>query len=387
VITLVKKFFEAIGRYFIQTDLLLLFITLAASAYGFVLVFSATHGSTRNVITQVIAIGLGIAGMIVLSKIDYHDIAHIWKILAVVGIILLFVPYIHPHTVKGSADLSWLDLGFITVQPAEFVKIIFVITFSKHYDMIKDELKSIKNVLLLALHALVPIAIITVEQDMGMALVFILMFVFMMFAGSVQLRYFAVIGVGVLIGAPVIWNLSKFKVQRMRIMSLFDPTNAKYSYYAQQQISGRSAIGSGEIWGYGLFHGPKTQSSLTSGLLPERQNDMIFAVAGEELGFVGCVLILVIFIILLVKLISDARKSKDTLGAMICIGIFSSFAVQMMINLGMVLVVLPVIGISLPFFSSGGSSLLSSFFAVGMALSVYMHRKNSMFTSQGRDLI
>jgi rod shape determining protein RodA len=110
---------------------------------------------------------------------------------------------------------------------------------------------------------------------------------------------------------------------------------------------------------------------------------MIFAVAGEELGFIGCVLILVIFTLLLIRLIHIARNSKDSLGSMICIGIFASFAVQMMINVGMVLMLLPVIGISLPFFSSGGSSVTSCFFAVGIALSVYMHRSEALFT--GRD--
>jgi rod shape determining protein RodA len=119
--------------------------------------------------------------------------------------------------------------------------------------------------------------------------------------------------------------------------------------------------------------------------LPEKQNDMIFAVAGEELGFIGCMLILIIFLVLLIKLIMNARQAKDSLGAMICIGVFASFAVQMMINLGMVLSVLPVIGISLPFFSSGGSSTMSSFFAVGLVLSVVMHRKLNLFADPDRN--
>jgi rod shape determining protein RodA len=379
-----KTVLNAIWRYIKQTDLLLIFITLSASAYGFVLVYSATHGNKHNMATQVTAIALGIIGMIIISKIDYHDFAQLWKLLAIAGIILLLVPYIHPLKVPGSKDLSWLNLGFMTVQPAEFVKIIFIVTFAKHYDLIKDNLRSVKNVLLLTLHAAVPIGIISFEQDMGMALVFLLVFVAMMFAGNVQLRYFAVAGVAVLICAPILWGLKMFSTQRNRIMSLFDPNNPLYSRYADQQISGRSAIGSGELWGYGLFHGPKTQSAIV-GLLPEKQNDMIFAVTGEELGFIGCMLVLVIFVVLLVRLIMNANKARDSLGSIICVGIFASFAVQMMINLGMVLMVMPVIGISLPFFSSGGSSTLSSYFAVGVVLSVYMHRKNSMFSSQDRD--
>jgi rod shape determining protein RodA len=376
-----KWFFSAIWRYIRQTDLFLIFITLSASAFGSVLVFSATHGSKSQMITQVGAILLGIASMIVISKIDYHDFAALWKILAVAGVILLLVPYLHPSMNAGSEDLSWLKIGSNTVQPSEFVKIIFVITFAKHYDMVKDKLRSIKTILLLCVHAAVPIGIIVLQKDMGMALVFILIFVIMIFAGNLQLRYFAAAGVLLLVSAPLIWNIVFGGTQRKRIFALFDPTNPLYSDTAAQQISAQKAIGSGELWGYGLFHGPRTQSTI-AGMLPERRNDMIFAVAGEELGFIGCMAVIVILVVLLLRLIMNAWRAKDSLGAMICVGIFASFTVQMLINLGMVLMVMPVIGISLPFFSSGGSTTLSSYLAIGVVLSVHMHRKTSMFSSQ-----
>jgi rod shape determining protein RodA len=162
---------------------------------------------------------------------------------------------------------------------------------------------------------------------------------------------------------------------KYRILSLFNPI--KYAADAYQQTQGRSAIGAGEIWGYGLFQGPITQGPVS--LLPEKQNDMIFAVAGEGLGFVGCMLILVIFIALFVRIIIDSKKSKDSMGSLICIGIFVSFAVQMIVNIGAVLLLFPITGISLPFFSSGGSSIVACFMAIGIVLAVYMHRNNSMF--------
>jgi rod shape determining protein RodA len=375
-----KPVFGAVWRYLKQTDLFLILLTLAASAFGLVLVYSATHGLKRYAVTQVVAILLGIVGMIIISKIDYHDVASLWKFLAGAGIILLLIPYVHPYTVAGSEDLSWLKIGSQTVQPSEFVKLFFVLTFSKHYDMVKENIKSFKTVALLTLHAMVPIGIIVIQKDMGMALVYILIFGFMMFAGNIQLRYFIAALVAALVSAPLLWA-KVGDTQRYRIMALFDPTNPKYANTAVQQMYARLAIGSGEFWGYGLFHGPRTQSQMTSGLLPERQNDMIFAVAGEELGFIGCMAIIILLLVLLIRLIADARKSKDALGSMICIGIFASFTVQILINLGMVLTLMPVIGISLPFFSYGGSSMLSSFLAIGVVLSVYMHRKTSMFAS------
>ena len=370
-----KNFAGAIWRYIRQTDRMLILVTMLACTYGMLLVISATHGSRTKVVTQAVGIAIGLIGMVVISRIDYHEIAGFWKYIAIAGVILLLLPYVHPHMVKGSADLSWLDLGFTTVQPSELVKILFVVTFSKHYDMVREKLTSPISVALLCLHALVPIGIIVIQQDMGMALVFILMFASMLFAGGVQLRYFSAAGVLLLIGSPVLWKFLG-ATQKNRILALFDPN--KYPTTSQQQTQGVSAIGSGEFWGYGLFHGPKTQSTI-AGLLPERQNDMIFAVAGEELGLIGCLAIFMVVLILLSRVISDSRRARDPLGAMICVGIFSSFAVQIIINLGMAMMVLPVIGISLPFFSSGGSSMVASLWAIGVVLSVYMHRKTSLF--------
>lgn len=372
------KVFRAVGRYFRQTDLVLVLAAATASVLGLFLVLSATHSQSRVFLVQIFSIAIGIALMVVLSRIDYHDIAGLWKFLAVAGILLLLAPYVLPHQRNGSADLSWINLGFTTLQPSEFVKIIFVLTFARHFEAVKEHITSPLNVLLLALHAMIPVGIIIAQKDWGMALVFSLMFLCMTFAAGVQLRYFVGLGILALAGAPILWKVMG-DTQRHRILALFDPESTDLIDIARQQLSGVSALGSGELFGFGLFHGPRTQGKLS---LPERQNDMIFAVVGEELGFVGCVLVLLIFIVLLYRLLHDARQARDGMGSMICIGIFSAFAVQMMINIGMVLMLLPVIGISLPFFSSGGSSMVSSYMAVGVALSVYMHRKTEIFAGQ-----
>lgn len=379
-----RKVINAVWRYIRQTDMVLVLTAVLASVYGLLLVLSATnatHTSSRTFVMQIVGILIGIVGMVVISRIDYHDMTNMWKIAAAGGIIMLLLPYVHPYTVSGSADLSWINLGFTTIQPAEFVKLCFILTFAKHYDTVKERLTSPLNVILLVLHAMVPIGIIVVQQDMGMAFVYVGMFACMLFASGVQLRYFAIGAVMLLASAPVIWNDIFGKTQRHRILALFDPENSSLKDVSLQQLYGRSAIGSGELWGYGLFHGPRTQSSI-SGQLPERQNDMIFAVAGEELGFIGCILILLLFLILTIRLLRQARMARDSLGSMICIGVFSAFMMQVFINIGMVLMVLPVIGITLPFFSAGGSSMVASYWLIGLALSVYMHRKNEIFAVQ-----
>ncbi len=371
-----KIFFGAVWRYIKRTDLFLIFVTLAATVYGFVLVYSATQGSGRTVLVQVIGAAVGLIVMVLLSKIDYHSVTNLWKYIAI-GCVLLFVlTLIVGKSRAGSSDKSWIWLGSVTIQPAEFIKVAFVLTFAKHCDMVKENINSPRNILLLLLHALIPICFLVLQKDMGMMLVFLFIFAAMMFAANVKLRYLCGAGIATFISAPIIWSKVLGATQKNRILALFDPS--KYPQDAYQQTQGLKAIGSGEIFGYGLFNGPITQGSAY--LLPEKQNDMIFAVAGEELGLLGCLLILIIIAVFLIRIIIAAKKSKDGLGAIICIGIFASFAVQMLINIGAALMLFPITGISLPFFSSGGSSVVSCYLAVGVVLSVYMHQSDTIFS-------
>lgn len=379
-----KKFFAAIIRYFKQTDILMMLLALAASLYGLVLIYSATMSMSSHksiVVTQIVAIGIGVVAMIILSKIDYHTIGDWWKIIAAVSVLLLIYTLIFGHGPELSEDKSWLIIGGRSIQPAEFIKIAFVITFSKHFDMVKDNLSSVKNVALLCLHGAVPIGIIVLQKDMGMALVYVVIFIAMLFVSNIKLRYFAGGGIILMIATPIIWNTLFKGTQQNRILALLDPNNDKYSKWMYQQNQGITAFASGKLWGYGLFNGPKTQSTSVTAL-PERQNDFIFAVTGEELGFIGCIAVMIILSLILIRILIDATHSKDAMGSMICIGLFASFAVEIIVNIGMVLRVLPVVGLTLPFFSSGGSSVLSAFLAVGMVLSVYTHRKDLMFAGQ-----
>lgn len=370
--------FKKILIYIKATDHILILLTTVASAFGLALIDSATQGSARMLTVQVVGIIIGYAVMVTISHIDYHDIANVWKVLAIISIFFLVLTIAIGSSRAGSQDRAWIRIGSNTIQPSEFIKIIFAITFAKHYDLIKEEINKLRNVLMLTLHAMIPIVLLLIQRDMGMLLVYTLMFVCMMFAANIKLRYFYIAGLAGLISAPIIWSKILGATQKNRILALFNPI--KYSTDAYQQTQGRLAIGSGGLFGEGLFHGQITQG-LTS-QLPEKQNDMIFAVAGEELGFVGCLLILFILLFFLIRLLQDARKAKDPMGFIICIGVFSSFAVQIAVNIGAALMLLPITGISLPFFSYGGSSIVSCFAAVGIALSVYMHRSTSIFSDK-----
>ncbi|MDR3644473.1 MAG: FtsW/RodA/SpoVE family cell cycle protein [Clostridia bacterium] len=375
-----KRFFHAIYIYFRRNDNVLLALSLVCAAVGFVLVYSATYsmsGASKMIFVQAVAILLGIVCMIVLSLIDYHVIATFWKYIAIAAVLLLVATLVLGSGRDNVAEKSWIKFAGMSVQPSEIVKIMFIITFAKHIDIVKDKISRPMNVALLLLHAAIPMVLILRQGDYGMTLVFAVIFIGMMFASNLKLRYFAGAGILALIAAPLLWAKLGSR-QTGRILALFSPsTFVKQSY---QQIQSVSAIGSGEMWGYGLLHGPKTQASVASGLLPEKQNDMIFAVTGEELGFVGCVFIIVLLFALLIKILLTARAAKDMMGSMICVGVFTCFAFQMIANIGMCLFISPVIGLTLPFMSYGGTSVLSSFLGVGLVLSVARKDLNLLFS-------
>lgn len=368
-------------RYLRQADLILLLITLTASGFGLLLIYSATRYTQTNkyVMTQAAAILIGIVGMVILSKMDYHAIASLWKPLAIAGVVILIVTLLLG---KGTAlrqdSKNWIRFAGLSVQPSEFVKLLFIVTFIKHVDLIKDNINHPINILRLCLHGFIPIVLVMLEGDMGSSLVYFMIFLAMMLAANIKIRYFAAGGVMTLIALPFIWNHIFHATQRYRFLALFNP-DAYAQSTGYQQWQGRIAVGSGEFWGYGLYHGPKTQS-ISESALPVRYSDFIFASASKELGFIGAMLIMIIIAALVLRILYHARTAKDQMGSIICAGIFAMFTTQALANIEMCLYLAPVIGITLPFFSYGGSSIISCYWGVGLVQSISMRRKNAMFT-------
>ena len=386
-----NKIFGAVARYVRQMDALVVLLSLALPVFGAVMVYSATmRGGTvnnfRTVLAQIIAIVFGFVCMIVLSRIDYHTVIKLWKVIAAAALFLLVITLVLGKAGNGQTEQkNWLALpGLGTIQPSELVKIAFIVTFTKHLDTVKDDVSSLKNVVLLGIHALIPVALVALEGDLGMTCVFLFTFVCMMFAANLKLRYFVGAGILLLASAPFAWKMASKKIKD-RVLLLFNPQSKEYALTAaMQQNQGVKAIGSGELWGYGLFHGPITQSPYDTSLT-SRQNDMIFSVIGEELGFVGCVLVIAALLILIIRILMIAGNSKDLQGSLLCIGVFSTFAFQTVNHIGMNLLITPVIGLTLPFISQGGTSVLSCYLGIGLVLSVYMHRKDLLFTGQAEE--
>lgn len=377
------KIIKGLTKFFTKSDVILWLLAVAASVYSLILINSMQRASDYSYMTpQILALALGYIAAVVITLIDYEAISRMWIPLIILSLVLLGIVFVFGRNVAGTDDTAWITLpGGISFQPSELVKIFFIITFSKHLQILKnnDMLHSLVGVITLLVHMGIPVALIHMQGDDGTVLIFIFMFLIMSFVGGVQLRYFLIMLLLLAAGIPIFWNYFLNDEHKNRFTAIFDIDGNAMKTYGWQQYQGKVSVASGGLSGSGLGNGAR----VASGIVPEQENDFIFTVAGEELGFIGCLLLLFILLAICVKIIIDGMSARDYLGKMICIGVFSMIGVQTIINVGMVLGLLPVVGITLPFFSSGGTSLLSVLIGIGLVQSVYYHKDVSE-SPQGR---
>lgn len=324
---------------------------------------------------QFLSIIAGYIGAIIITKIDYRVIVKHWKTVATICIILLVITIIFAKPVTGENGINakaWLILpGGVSFQPSELAKIGFMITFSKHISYLKKigKIDSFLHILGLLFHALVPMGITQSQGDTGAAVIFFFMFLTMAFSAGIKLRYFVILITSIVALLPFAWKYILSDYQKLRILAIID-TSLDPFVVRYQQFQGEISIGSGQLWGKGLFKGPRVSSQL----VPVQESDLIFSVAGEELGFIGCITILILLTLLLIKIFQIALKSCDNIGYYICFGFFGMIFSQVIFNIGMCLSLLPVMGVALPFFSYGGTSIVCTFLGIGLIQNVYMYK-------------
>ena len=363
-----------------QADLVLLTLCVLSTLYGMVLIASATHylgvkGILRYVGVQGAALMLGVCAYILLSMVDVEDLVRRWKWIVAfnIGFILLLRT---PLGISGNTgNRAWLAIPGIpfNIQPAEVVKITFILLLAKQLEWTwqeRREMKSLRAVLPPTVHLLFMVALIyVVSDDMGSALVYVFVFICMVLAAGVAWRWFVV---GVAAGGAGIFAMYRLGMMPAymvkRFQALFDhgydPLGAGW-----QQTRSLLAIGSGRMLGQGLFNGTQTQSQAWSSL-PERHTDFIFAVAGEELGFFGCLLIMALLVAIIFRCLQVARYARTPYSAYVCVGTAAMLIFQTVENIGMCLFVMPVIGLTLPFFSYGGSSIVTLYAAMGIVSAI-----------------
>ena len=341
------------------------------------------------------AAAIGIVVAILLSNIDYRSLVNVWPVHVVLtwGLVLPTLVIrnvtIGPLTIGYNAgdtdNYSWYKLGGFTFQPTELAKISFILTFAMHLNNVRSRINEPKELAKLLLHLLVPIAIIHVQGDDGTAIIYGIIGCCMMFAAGLSWKYifaaFAAAGAAVAVAFAFFSDKIGKGYQWYRILAVLDPENTTgwapsetvWKNIIYQQQRGEIALGSGGIFGNGLFGGRYYS-------VPNAHNDFILCWIGNAAGFVGCCVVLGVLLAIIIKTFATGACSEDMLGSFICAGIGGAFMAQIFVNVGMNLRLLPVIGVTLPFYSAGGSSVLMLYICVGLVLSVYSHNTKSLFS-------
>ncbi len=352
-------------------DFILFFLTLAAAVFGIVMISSAAPSATKYVLVQTAALILGLCAIAVLMVLDYEYLAGISIYLYGISIVLLILVLIPGIGTYDNGARSWFRFGsLIGIQPAEIVKLAFVITFAKHLSEVDDLIDRPRNVVMLLAHAGILIGLILLQPDFGTAVVFICMMVTMMFTAKISWKYIAC-GLGAVgVAVPIAWFFVLKDYQKERVINLFNPENDPTGT-GYQVTQSKIAAGSGQLFGNGLYEG----GSQYNNFLPERHTDFIFSVVCEELGFIGAILVVALLVAIIVRCLIIGMNARNNLGMYICVGVAAMFMFHVIENVGMCIGIMPVTGIPLPFFSYGGSSLLTNLIAIGMVLNVKYRSK------------
>lgn len=352
---------------FFKLDYFLILVTVICCVFGLVMISSAVKSmdnSQKYIIVQSAAFALGFVAMLAVSAIDYNVYGQFAKYIYIICILMLIATLIFGTGKEESGAKSWIRFGSIGIQPAEIVKIGFIITFAKHLSMIKN-VNNHRNLFVLILHIVPIAALILLQPDLGTTMVFMCIFAGMIFVAGISYKYIfaALAAIGAAI--PIAWNFLLQPYQKDRIIVFFNPESDPLDK-GYHVIQSKIAIGSGQIFGKGLFKGTQTQL----GFLPVKHTDFIFAVIGEELGLIGCTIVITLLFTLVVRCIYVSNSSKDKFGRYICVGVAFMFMAHIFENIGMCIGLMPVTGIPLPFFSYAGSSLVTNLIAIGLVLSV-----------------
>ncbi len=366
--------------FFKKADLLLLTLCCICAVFGVVLISSATasFNSRTYVPVQLFAFFLGFALYIVFTVIDVDIIADKWLILLAFETLLLML--LIPFGVEGdTGNKGWLRFLGIGIQPSEIVKVVFIVLMAKQITYLKEykNLNSVLSIAQLVIHFGYTFALLMVtSEDLGSAIVFFAIFVVMLLAAGVKTYWFLIGGGVIALATPFLWTNFLGEYQRQRIRAPYDPTVDPDGWGIRWQANqSKIALASGQFRGVGLGKGIQTQSEALTG----KHTDFIFAAAGEELGMIACMLIILLLSAIIVRCMIVGLRSNNTMSMLVCVGVASSLFFQMLVNTGMCMDITPVIGITLPFFSYGGSSLMSSFAAVGLVSGVKYRPRPQQF--------
>jgi rod shape determining protein RodA len=344
----------------------------AIAAIGVLMVYSATRGADAPYVTtflqrQAVFVVIGMALMVLVATIDYRRYREIAPVLYV-GVAALLVLVVSPLGSESKGAQAWFQLGPLQLQPSEFAKLALIAGLAAVMAQFRDEVDARRLGIALGVVG-VPLGLIMLQPDLGTALVLVAIAAGVLLVGGARPKHLAVLLVVGVLGVAVVLNSDMLAdYQRDRLTNFLDQDGGDTGGYNLEQS--KIAIGAGGTFGRGLFHG--TQTRLDN--VPEQHTDFIFTAVGEELGFVGAGTLLALFAILIWRIWRTAQLARDDFGSLLCVGVLSMLLFQVFENVGMTMGIMPITGITLPFVSYGGSSLLASFVAIGLVLNVHARR-------------
>ena len=371
-----RDWLQEFKNFFRKGDMILMSLCLLASAYSSLIIASATSASkfgssTRYIVIHITATLLGLLAYAIMSSIDLDFLSEHRTVLAVgnVFMLLLLIPF---GTDAGTGNRSWLDFPFlpVNIQPAEICKIFYIIIMASVMSSRQNRISSFTSVLLMAGHLILIVgANMVLSRDLGVTLIFVFIFLGMAFSGGVGLIWFLLGGGVVAAASPFLWNYYMDDYQKERILYILspevvDPKGLGVGWHTSQSLQ---SLTGGGVLGQGLFDGNRTQA----GALYAQHTDYIFSTIGEELGYVGCFSVIFLLVLIIARCIWVGNHSSDYMRKMVCFGAAAALIFQVCINVGMCIGMVPVIGLTLPLFSYGGSSVVTIYAMLGLVSGVH----------------
>jgi len=365
------------SRFFRNFDFVLIGAVILLNAIGLLTIASATHMNSANgeiqwyAQRQAVFFVLGLAFIVFSLRFDYGQLENFSVPLYLLTLAMLLAVMFFGRAALGAQ--RWIQIGPVILQPSEFSKIIMIIVLAKLLNDRKDNLTGVLAALPVVGYVSLPFLLVLKQPDLGTSLVFLAITVVMLYVAGMPARFYGYLAGAALALAPVFWHLLK-EYQKQRILVFFDPERDPYGS-GYHIIQSKIAIGSGLLTGKGLFAG--TQSQLN--FLPENHTDFVFAVLGEEAGFVGVAVVLLLYAVVFYRGLRIAMEAKDDFGALLAMGIVAMLGFHVAVNIGMTVGIMPITGIPLPFMSYGISALTANMLCIGLLLNINMRRKKLAF--------
>ncbi len=366
----------SVWRGWDRFDYLMALSAIGLVCIGLILIYSGSlsfydgplTSFSSPVFKQVVFAGIGISGMLLASKLDYHYLTHYAWVLYGIGIVSLLAILAIGQTSFGST--RWFDLGPIQVQPSEFAKLATILALARFFSEHGGDARDLRT-LLISLAIVAPVAgLVFIEPDLGTSMVFFAIWLGIVVVAGVSRSHLLVMGAIFIAVMPFVWTfaIADYQVERVSVLVDSNEDSLGAGYNVNQS---KIAVGSGQAFGKGWTNGDQTQL----GYLKVATKDFIFSLLSEEFGFVGCMVVFSLFILLLMRGVRAAQIAGDTAGQLVAVGIVMLILMQTFINVAVNLSIFPVTGVPLPFISQGGSSLVSLFISLGILQSVVMRHR------------